>query len=75
MLGTKTLFMAFCALSEAKGMDINMIKIVFKNGCVCKWKKKQWTDYKYDGKCFIVIKNDTWVGMYNMDSIVSIIVK
>jgi len=24
MLGTKTLFMAFCALSEAKGMDINM---------------------------------------------------
>jgi len=27
MLGTKTLFMAFCALSEAKGMDINMNKI------------------------------------------------
>lgn len=24
MLGTKTLFMAFCALSEAKGMDIIM---------------------------------------------------
>ena len=24
MLGTKTLFMAFCALSEAKGMDIKM---------------------------------------------------
>ncbi len=24
MLGTKTLFMAFCALSGAKGMDINM---------------------------------------------------
>ncbi len=52
-----------------------MIKIVFKNGCICKWKKKQWTDYKYDGKCFIVIKDGQWVGMYNMDSIVSIIVK
>ena len=28
MLGTKTLFMAFCALSEAKGMDIKMKKIL-----------------------------------------------
>ena len=28
MLGTKTLFMAFCALSEAKGMDIIMNKTI-----------------------------------------------
>lgn len=26
-----------------------MIKIVFKNGCVVKWKKKEWTDYKAVG--------------------------
>lgn len=52
-----------------------MIKIVFKNGCIVKWKKKEWTDYKYDGKLFIVIKDEEWVGFYNIDSIVSVIVK
>lgn len=52
-----------------------MIKIVFKNGCVVKWKKKEWTDYKYDGKCFIVIKNEQWVGIYNMDRIVSVLIR
>ena len=38
-------------------------------------EKEQWTDYKYDGKCFIIIKGEQWVGIYNMDSVVSIIVK
>ena len=52
-----------------------MIKVVFKNGSVVKWRKKQWTDYKYDGKCFIIINKEKWVGIYNMGSIVSIIVK
>lgn len=52
-----------------------MIKIVFKNGCLCKWKRKEYTDYKYDGKCFIIIKDEQWVAFYNMDSIVSIIIK
>ncbi len=52
-----------------------MIKMVFKNGCVVKWKKKEWTDYKYDGKLFIIIKDGEWVGFYNIDSIVSVIVK
>lgn len=51
-----------------------MIKIVFRNGCVVKWKKKEWTDYKYDGRCFIVIKNERWVGIYNMDSIISVVI-
>lgn len=52
-----------------------MIKIVFKNGSVAKWKKKEWMDFKYDGKCFIIIKNEQWVGFYNMDSIISVLVK
>ncbi len=52
-----------------------MIKIVFKNGQIAKWKKKEWTDYKYDGRCFIIIKDEKWVGLYNMDSIISIITK
>lgn len=52
-----------------------MIKIVFKNGSVVKWKKKAYTDYKYDGKCFIIIKDEKWVGFYNVDSVISIIIK
>lgn len=52
-----------------------MIRIVLKNGCVVKWKKKQWTDYEYDGKCFVVINKKQWVGIYNMDNIISVTVK
>lgn len=52
-----------------------MIRIVFKNGSVAKWKKKEYTDYKYDGKVFIIIKDEQWVGFYNMDSVVSVIIK
>lgn len=51
-----------------------MIKITLKNGNVVKWKKK-WTDYKYDGKCFIIIDKEQWVGIYNMDSIISVVVR
>lgn len=51
-----------------------MIKITFKNGNVCTWGKPQYTDYKYDGKCFIVIQNEQWVGIYNIDSIISVTV-
>lgn len=49
-----------------------MIRIVLKNGCVIKWKKKEWTDYKYDGRYFIIVKNKKWIGFYNLDSIISI---
>lgn len=52
-----------------------MIKIIFKNGSVAKWRKKEFTDYKYDGKCFIIIKDERWVGIYNMDAVISIIIK
>lgn len=52
-----------------------MIRIVFKSGSVAKWKKKEYTDYKYDGKVFIIIKDEQWVGFYNMDSVVSVIIK
>lgn len=52
-----------------------MIRIVLKNGKVLKWKKKEWDDYKYDGKYFIVIKNENWIGFYNLGSIISIRIK
>lgn len=52
-----------------------MLKITFKNGNVCTWKKEEYDDYKYDGKCLIIIKNEQWVGIYNMDNIVSAVVQ
>lgn len=54
---------------------MRMIRITFKNGNVCTWNKDEYTDYKYDGKCFIVIYNEKWVGIYNMDGIISIVFK
>ncbi len=55
----------------------NMIKITFKNGHhnIVTWNKDTYTDYKYDGKCFIIIKNEQWVGIYNMDSITSVVIE
>ena len=52
-----------------------MIKITLINSDECKWTKEQYTDYKYDGKCFIVVNGEQWVGIYNMDSIISIVVQ
>ncbi len=51
-----------------------MIKITFKNGDTAEWYIGQYTDYKYDGKCFIVIKDKQWVGIYNIDHIISIVI-
>lgn len=52
-----------------------MIRITFRNGNIAEWKKKEYTDYKYDGKAFIIVRNGEWVGIYNMDSIISVIIK
>lgn len=52
-----------------------MIKIVFGNGDQVKWNKGEYTDYKYDGKCFIIIKNDEWIAFYSIKHIISVIVK
>lgn len=51
-----------------------MIRIYFKNGNIDKFKRKEYTDYKYDGRCFIVIKNKQYVGIYNIDDITAITV-
>lgn len=49
-----------------------MIKIKLKNGEKVEWEQKDYDNYTYDGKCFIVIRNNRWVGFYNIDGIVSI---
>lgn len=50
----------------------DMIEIQLTNGDVIHYKQEDYTDYKYDGKCFIVIKEMQWIGIYNLDHIVSV---
>ena len=51
-----------------------MIQITMSNGCYDEWKAEQYTDYMYDGKCFIIMRGEQWVGIYNMDSVRRIVV-
>ena len=43
-----------------------MIEIVFQNGDYIKYKPEDYTEYKYDGKYFIVIYDKQWIGIYNL---------
>lgn len=54
------------------------INIAFKSGMSACWdaEKGEWDDYMYINDGFFVIKkDDCWVGVYNMDNIISIVVK
>lgn len=57
--------------------NYNTIKITMANGSVVCWEasKGEWDDYAYDGTAFIVKKCGEWVGIYNMNHVISIIVK
>ena len=46
-----------------------MIEIVFRNGEVAHYKPSEYTEYRYDGKYFIVIKDCQWIGFYNLDCV------
>lgn len=55
-----------------------IIKITFKNGqSSAEWKtsKEEWDDYAYDGKLFVIKKDHEWVGLYNMDSVISVVIR
>ena len=49
--------------------ESRMIEIVFRNGDMTHYKQDQYTDYKYDGKYFIVIYEKQWIGFYNLDCV------
>lgn len=51
-----------------------MIQITQMNGAYNEWKPEQYTDYMYDGKCFIIMRGEQWVGIYNMDAVRSIVI-
>ena len=46
-----------------------MIEIVFRSGEVAHYKPSEYTEYRYDGKYFIVIKDCQWIGFYNLDCV------
>jgi len=46
-----------------------MIEIVFRNGDMAHYKPDEYTDYRYDGKYFIVIRDKQWIGFYNLDCV------
>ena len=52
-----------------------MIEITFKDGDMAHYEPNQYTDYKYDGKYFIVIYNEQWIGFYNLDAVKRIDIK
>ena len=51
------------------------ITVTMKDGKFAEWKKSEWDDYTYDGKFFIVIKNEAWIGFYNLDEIRTIVIE
>lgn len=52
-----------------------MIKITMSNSQEVKWGKEEYDNYMYDGKCFIIMKNGEWIGFYNLNAVISVIVK
>lgn len=56
---------------------MNTIMITFANGNTTVWGSAhdEWDDYSYDGTAFIVKKGGAYVGIYNMNHIISIVVK
>ena len=57
--------------------NYNIIKITLANRHTATWEasKGEWDDYAYDGKVFIVKKDGSWVGLYNMEHVICVVVK
>lgn len=55
----------------------NIIEVTLANRHTATWEadKGEWDDYSYDGKAFIIKKNGSWVGMYNMNHVICVVVK
>lgn len=55
--------------------EYETIVIIMKDGKYAEWEKDDWNDYTYDGKCFIVMKDGTYIGFYNIDEVRTIVVE
>lgn len=47
----------------------NDITIVFNNGHMITYTGDEYTEYKYDGKIFVVIRDTQWIGLFNIDAV------
>lgn len=47
----------------------NWVIIEFKNGEIRRYKPDEYTEYSYDRRYFIVIRDKQWIGLYNLDEI------
>lgn len=50
------------------------IKVYFKDGKVDEIPQKFWDNYDYIDHNFIVIKNEQWIAIYNMDIVACIVI-
>lgn len=50
-------------------MNQEFIIIAFQNGNMSYYSPSEYTDYKYDGKYFIVVYEKQWIGFYNLDCV------
>lgn len=48
------------------------ICIEMKDGNVIRYEFAEYTEYRYDRRCFIVINGDQWIGIFNMDAVACI---
>ncbi len=58
-------------------MENKIISVALKTGMTACWESAldEWDDYCYDGTAFVIKKNGEYVGIYNMDSVISVVVK
>lgn len=52
-----------------------MIKIILKNGMRVFWKQEEFDSYEYDGKMLCIYKLHRLIAMYNVNDIISMILK
>lgn len=55
-------------------MNNAVIRVNTKTG-TDEWLPHEWDDYSYEGAVFVVKYNGSWVGIYNMDNVLSIIIE
>lgn len=48
------------------------IIITLKDKTQIIWDKDEYDDYSYEGPIFVVKKDQEWVGIYNMDRVISV---
>lgn len=48
------------------------IVITLRDGDIIIWSENEYDDYSYEGSVFVVIRNNEWVGIYNMKDVVSV---